>query len=155
MKLTDEITEVLESTHCEHVNRHGVKIEVEDCCSFSANSNLLEYVTEAGNDTSVSVELFCNKSKFVRLLHIEKSGDIENITQQQLLQSYQDGNAEIVCFVDLIYSCCMVFKKQGAKIIAKNERNELHDVTFQLVTPDEYIDYTQKYYMLREYYSEN
>jgi hypothetical protein len=130
-----------------HHNLNGVDIEYDDELNFSARICLLDYRNENDNTYFVFLDFYSKKANFLSRLNIHGVPDLDAVTGAMLMQLYQEGAAEIVCFVDIIFTECMSFRKNGPCITARNGVNQLHTVEEILETPSEYLRYSKDYYM--------
>ena len=133
--------------HFEIVTSNGIIISAPDECWLEA-----KFVWADAEDACLSVSFFSEQKRFVKALGIKNVQDIYALTPGRLMEVYYEGLAEMVCFVALEYTCCMTFQKLGSSIVAENESAVKHSVPLfeVLETPDQFIDYTKRYYMLME-----
>jgi hypothetical protein len=138
---------VANSHNSEITNPNGIIIEAVGDGSLQA-----EYKFINTENTTLSIILDCKKKVFVESLNITSIADIDALTPLNFMEVYEQGLAEMVCFVTLNYSYCLSFKKCVDVIVATNESNVEHIISDleKLKTHDQYIDYTKRYYQLLE-----
>lgn len=138
---------VANSHNSEIINPNGIIIEAVEDGSLQA-----EYKFINTENTTLSIILDCKKKAFVEYLTITSIENIDALTPVNLMEVYEQGLAEMVCFVTLNYAYCLSFKKCGDVIVATNESNVEHIIPDpeKPETHDQYIDYTQRYYQLLE-----
>ena len=103
-------------------------------------------------ETTFGVSLDMPATEFVKLLDIKNIGDIDELAPGRLLELYNEGLAEIFCYITLEHFYSMGFKKQGNIIVAENDRGFKHTIPSFMPpeTQDQYILYTTEYYRLLE-----
>ena len=136
-----------EQEHFELVTSKGITISTRDEHSLNAEFTLVN--TEEAN---LDVSFYCDKKEFVKTLDIRNLTDIYDLTPGRLMEVFQEGLAQLVCFVALEYSYAMEFQKLGNTIIAVNERGIKHKIPLyeKLEAPDQFITYAKRYYTLME-----
>ena len=68
------------------------------------------------------------------------------------MKLYNEGVAEISCWITLNYSYCLSFQKLGNVVVATNKSNVEHIVpeSEKPETQDQFMTYTKRYYKLLE-----
>lgn len=133
--------------HYEIVTRNGMTIEVADDYSLQAMYKPIE-----SEETTLIIFFYSEKKKFVEILNIKKIEDIYALTGDHLLEVYQKGFAEMICFVGLRYSYSLIFQKSGKDIVATNDWQVTHVIaeSEKPETLDQYVAYTRRYYQMLE-----
>jgi AraC-like DNA-binding protein len=128
------------------------------------NPHAVEIVTHVDNTVSVVsnwpgelsdgemyIELFFESdtiAAFIQVFGIKRIKDLENITQEFLLNLYKAGKGTIWCSIDTQTYYSLLFSKRNHKIFATDDRQIEHETTALLETPQQFIDYTQQYFLL-------
>jgi hypothetical protein len=133
--------------HEEVITGNGITISVADDFSLEAAFTLLDM-----EDAHLSISLYCRKQQFVKVLGIRNVQDIHVLTPAQLMKTYYEGLAKIVCWVTFKYPQVMTLKKLRNIIVVENDWVVKHEIpeAAMLDTPDEFVAYTKQYYKVME-----
>lgn len=75
---------------------------------------------------------------------------IDEVTPTMLWQLYQAGKAEALCYIDKTGNYSLSFKQTQQTVTATDEWNNGHIVHTTLTTPYQFINYTKRYYQIRD-----
>jgi hypothetical protein len=150
MSLETKITDYLMGkVHFTYHNFNHIDIECIDDESFRASVCLLDFDNDAPDLCFVSLDFYCRKKDFLWKLNIRSLQDLDSVTESMLMHLYNQGEADMVCFVQFVYLDCMSYRRDGNRTIAKNNSGDPHVVDAVLETPMEFIGYTKQYYMVQ------
>jgi hypothetical protein len=150
MTLQSKITDYLmDKVNFTYQNSNLIDIECIDDESFRASLCLLEFNNDLHHGCLVSLDFYNPKKDFLSKLNIRSLPDLNRVTASMLMQLYIKGEADMVCFVQLVYLDCMSYRRDGNCTIAKNNSGHPHEIDAVFETPTEFIHYTKQYYALQ------
>jgi hypothetical protein len=150
MTLETKITDYLmDKVHFTYQNSNHVDIECIDDYNFRASVCLMEFNFDLQDPGYVSLDFYSRKKDFLSKLNIRSLQDLEHVTESMLMQLYNKGEADMVCFIHIEYLDCMSYRRDGDRTIAKNNSGHPHEVDAFFETPMEFIGYTKQYYLLQ------
>lgn len=77
---------------------------------------------------------------------------VENININTLMNLFRVGTGSICCSIEGIHATpALEFCNQDNRIVARDDAEAEHEVVEEFKTPQEFIDYTKKYYQLNEH----
>ncbi len=122
------------------------EVEITTHLDFSVTL-AIDFEEEDNEDMSVGLMYLCDTmQEFVAVFNIEALGQIKKIARSDLLKLYGQGKAYMYCTIDGYESFTLYFLKQGGKLVAKTEDDEVHEVAKLLETPQELMNYTREYF---------
>ena len=143
-KIEKEVQDFMENQMGIYVNLRDVEITTH--LDFSV-CLAVDFEEEVDEDISVGLMYVCDTlQEFVTVFNIEALGQITKIARSDLLKLYGLGKAYMYCTIDGYESFSLYFLKQGDKMIAKNEEDEVHEVVKLLETPQELMEYTREHF---------
>jgi hypothetical protein len=148
-KIEKEVQDFMENQLGIYVNPQNV--EITTGLDFSVIL-AVDFEEEETEDISVGVMYLGDTLKeFVTAFNIEGLGQIKKIARQELMDLYRQGKAYMYCAIDGYESRTLYFLKQGGKMVAKTEDDEVHEVAELLETPQQLKEYTKEHFrMLKE-----
>lgn len=108
-------------------------------------------------DKNVSLAIMKMNESFIEFalnfgLEVNVKEAIEKINVATLLNLYLAGTCTICCSIEGVHATPgLDFYKQDNRIVAKDDAENQHEVTEELKTPRDFIDYTRKYFELNEH----
>lgn len=143
-KIEKEVQDFMENQLGIYVNPQDV--EITTGLDFSVIL-AVDFEEEETEDISVGVMYLCDTlQEFVTVFNIEALGQIKSIARKELMDLYRVGKAYMYCAIDGYESCTLYFLKQGGKMVAKTEDDEVHEVVELLETPQQFIEYTREHF---------
>ena len=134
----------------DYENRHGVTFALLQnnafwvCCCFPGIKEHNPYISLE------LVQEFISEEDLKSAIPFQCKEDLDIITPHYLLYLYGLGKMNVYCLVDGIYfGGTLCFFKRDTRLFAEEENSsEQHLVKNDLRTPEEFIDYTNKYFLI-------
>lgn len=143
-KIEKEVRDFMENQLGIYVNLQDVEITTH--LDFSITL-AIDFEEEDDEDIAVGLMYSCDTlQEFVSVFNIEALGQIKKIARSDLLKLYGQGKAYMYCTIDGYESFTLYFLRQGSKLVAKTEDDEVHEVGKLLETPQELMDYTREHF---------
>lgn len=143
-KIEKEVQDFMENQLGIYVNLQDV--EITTGLDFSVIL-AVDFEEEETEEISVGVMYLCDTlQEFVTVFNIEALGQIKSIARKELMDLYRQGKAYMYCAIDGYESRTLYFLKQGGKMVAKTEDDEIHEVVELLETPQQLKEYTMKHF---------
>jgi hypothetical protein len=143
-KIEKEVQDFMENQMGIYVNLRDVEITTH--LDFSVTL-AIDFEEEGDEDMSVGVMYLCDTlQEFVAVFNIEALEQIKKIARSDLLKLYSQGKAYMYCTIDGYESFTLYFLKQGGKLAAKTEDDEIHEVAELLESPKGLMDYTREHF---------
>lgn len=143
-KIEKEVQDFMENQLGIFVNQQGVEITTD--LDFSVTL-AIDFEEEETEEISVGLMYLCDTlQEFVTVFNIEALGQIKSIARKELTALYRQGKAYMYCAIDGYESFTLYFLKQGGKMVAKTEDDEIHEVAELLETPQQLKEYTREHF---------
>jgi hypothetical protein len=143
-KIEKEVQDFMENQLGIYVNPQDV--EITTGLDFSVIL-AVDFEEEETEDISVGLMYLCDTlQEFVTVFNIEALGQIKSIARKEIMDLYRQGKAYMYCAIDGYESYILYFLKQGGKMVAKTEDDEVHEVAELLETPQQLKEYTREHF---------
>lgn len=148
MVLKNTIIEFLEDELPSWSNTYGVQLYL------NTDSSLLLFAGYPGveQNTDTTLELmreFKSLDHFLSVMGLTSLEQLQQLNPENLLNWYGKGQLYMICSLEGHTDRQLRFKKYPELVRVIDTRSQQHNVTLPLSKPQDFIDYTIKYYQVR------